>query len=58
MQIYFGKILSAEVQIIDTSGQMLMDSMGNFTEGKIEGQDVEKALKGKTGAYIGKGQSK
>lgn len=48
----FWKNTSAEVQIIDTSGQMLMDSMGNFTEGKIEGQDVEKALKGEIGAYV------
>ena len=34
----FWKNTSAEVQIIDKSGEMLMDSMGNFVGGKIEGQ--------------------
>lgn len=48
----FWKNTSAEVQIIDKSGEMLMDSMGNFIEGKIQGDDVEKALRGVSGAYV------
>ncbi|MBA5850066.1 HAMP domain-containing histidine kinase [Clostridium sp. cel8] len=48
----FWKNTSAEVQVIDTSGYMLMDSIGNYIPGKIEGEDIEQALKGDIGSYI------
>lgn len=50
----FWKNTSAEVQIIDTSGEMLMDSIGNLIPGKVPGDDIEKALKGEMSTYIGK----
>lgn len=43
---------SSEVQIIDCSRYMLMDSIGNFTTGKINDNDVASALRGKEGFYI------
>lgn len=43
---------SAEVQIIDTSGQMLMDSIGNLALEKVKGKDISKALKGGHGTSI------
>lgn len=43
----------AEVQIIDKSGNMLMDSIGNFIEGKVKSKDVKSALQGETGKFIG-----
>lgn len=43
---------SSEVQIIDSSKEMLMDSIGNFTTGKINDQDIINALNGKEGFYI------
>lgn len=43
---------SAEVQIIDNSGQMLMDSIGNYIPGKVKAGDVKKALKGKSATTI------
>lgn len=42
----------AEVQIIDTSGNMLMDSIGNYVPGKIKSRDVKSALKGEYGELI------
>ncbi len=50
----FWKNTSAEVQIIDTSGEMLMDSIGNFIPGKVPGNDIEDALRGEMGTYTGK----
>lgn len=43
---------SSEVQIIDASKEMLMDSIGNFTTGKIDDKDIISALNGKEGFYI------
>ncbi|MFL0248965.1 sensor histidine kinase [Clostridium neuense] len=42
----------AEVQIIDNSGNMLMDSIGNFVETKVKSKDVKKALHGEAGKVI------
>lgn len=42
----------AEVQIIDKSGNMLMDSIGNYVQGKIKSRDVKSALKGEYGKII------
>jgi len=39
----------AEVQIIDKSGNMLMDSIGNYIPGKMKSSDVKSALKGESG---------
>ncbi|WP_259472613.1 sensor histidine kinase [Clostridium estertheticum] len=50
----FWKNTSAEVQIIDNSGMMLMDSIGNFNKEHIEDDDVEKALQGKLGTFTKK----
>lgn len=43
---------SAEVQIVDSSGNMLMDSIGNFVSGKMTDRDIQKALKGDVGTII------
>lgn len=48
----FWKNTSAEVQIIDNSHKMLMDSIGNYIPGKISGDDIDMALKGETASYI------
>ncbi len=48
----FWKNTSAEVQIIDSSREMLMDSIGNFTSGKVNGDDITKALNGELGSSI------
>ncbi|MBU3161312.1 HAMP domain-containing histidine kinase [Clostridium frigoris] len=53
----FWKNTSAEVQIIDKSGMMLMDSIGNFNEKHIEDDDVKKALKGELGTFTKKDKS-
>ncbi|OFI06761.1 alkaline phosphatase synthesis sensor protein PhoR [Clostridium acetireducens DSM 10703] len=50
----FWKNTSAEVQIINKDSKMLMDSIGNFVEGTVVGEDIEKALKGKLGTDIKK----
>lgn len=39
----FWKNTSAEVQIISPSGKMLMDSIGNYIPGTMEGDDIDKA---------------
>lgn len=50
----FWKFTSAQVQIIDNSGSVLMDSIGvQFTQG-LSTPDYKFALKGKTGKWIGK----
>ncbi len=48
----FWKNTNAEVQIINTDKEMLLNSVGNFIEGKIDDSDVRKALEGKTGTLI------
>lgn len=48
----FWKNTSAEVQVISTSRKMMMDSIGNYIPGKINGDDIEKALKGDIGTSI------
>ncbi|MBV4424773.1 sensor histidine kinase [Clostridium tyrobutyricum] len=48
----FWKNTSAEVQIISPSGKMLMDSIGNYIPGTMEGDDIDKALKGDVGSSI------
>jgi len=53
----FWKNTSAEVQIIDNSGMMLMDSIGNFNEEHIEDDDVKKALLGELGTFTKKDKS-
>ena len=50
----FWKNTTAEVQIIDNSGMMLMDSVGNFKEKPIKDDDVTKALQGELGTFIKK----
>lgn len=53
----FWKNTSAQVQIIDNSGMMLMDSIGNFDYKPINDYDVNKALKGELGTFIKKDKS-
>lgn len=53
----FWKNTSAEVQIIDSSGMMLMDSIGNFNYKPIHDDDVKKALKGELGTFIKRDES-
>ncbi|MGH4117462.1 HAMP domain-containing sensor histidine kinase [Clostridium sp.] len=53
----FWKNTSAEVQIIDDSGMMLMDSIGDFDYKPIKDDDVKKALKGELGTFIKKDKS-
>ncbi|WP_175412911.1 ATP-binding protein [Clostridium sp. AWRP] len=48
----FWKNTSAEVQVIDVSGRMLMDSIGNFIPGKVKGEDIKNALNGELGISI------
>ncbi|OBR93743.1 MULTISPECIES: ATP-binding protein [Clostridium] len=48
----FWKNTSAEVQVIDVSGRMLMDSIGNFIPGKVKGEDIKNALNGDLGISI------
>lgn len=45
---------SAEVQIIDPSGKVLMDSVGFVPKDKMETIDVSEALKGDKGEWVGK----
>ena len=48
----FWKNTSAEVQVVDVSGRMLMDSIGNFIPGKVKGEDIKNALNGDLGISI------
>jgi signal transduction histidine kinase len=48
----FWKNTNAEVQIINKNQNMLLDSIGNFIEGKIDDNDVAAALKGDLGTLI------
>ncbi|WP_129598386.1 sensor histidine kinase [Anaerophilus nitritogenes] len=49
----FWRQTPAQVQIINLSGEMLMDSIGVDWKGKIETEDVKMALKGKKGTWTG-----
>lgn len=50
----FWKFTSAQVQIIDESGMVLMDSIGvNFTQ-RQNAPDIKKALEGGTGKWTGR----
>jgi signal transduction histidine kinase len=48
----FWKNTNAEVQIINKNQEMILNSVGNLREGKIDDSDVEKALQGKEGSSI------
>ncbi len=48
----FWKNTNAEVQIINKSNKLLMDSIGYFTDESINDSDVNKALHGTLGVYI------
>ncbi|WZL71665.1 ATP-binding protein [Clostridiaceae bacterium 35-E11] len=50
----FWKQTSAQVQIIDLSGKILMDSIGVVSKDPIETIDFHQALKGEKGLWIGK----
>lgn len=50
----FWKQTSAQVQILDPSGKVLMDSIGLSTEKPINSIDFQRALKGEKGTWIGK----
>lgn len=45
---------SAEVQIIDSNGKVLMDSIGYMSEKNLETTDVKKALVGEKGVWTGR----
>ncbi|EJO5346312.1 HAMP domain-containing histidine kinase [Clostridium botulinum] len=49
----FWRQTSAQVQIIDTNGKVLMDSIGVSHKNDIKTSDVEKALKGEKGVWVG-----
>lgn len=50
----FWKQTTAQVEIIDLNGKILMDSTGVIPDKKITGFDFEAALKGGKGKWIGK----
>ena len=50
----FWKQTSAQVQIINTTGKVLMDSIGVISKNKLESSDYLKALHGEKGKWIGK----
>ena len=45
---------SAQVQVIDTSGNVLMDSIGIIHSESIRTQDIRDALAGSTGKWVGR----
>lgn len=49
----FWKQTSAQVQIVDTTGNVLMDSIGVPPENLAEMEDIKKALNGQRGKWIG-----
>lgn len=49
----FWKQTTAQVQIIDTSGNVLMDSIGIKAPQKVMSSDIKKALEGGEGTWIG-----
>lgn len=50
----FLKQTTAQVQIIDPLGNVLLDSIGYISTDKIESSDFKEAAKGKKGRWIGK----
>lgn len=50
----FWKQTSAQVQILDLSGNVLMDSLGVIPKNTLDTADYKKALKGEQGRWIGK----
>lgn len=50
----FWKQASAQVEIIDVSGKVLMDSIGVMPYDASNAEDVNKALKGQMGKWIGR----
>lgn len=50
----FWRQTSAQVQIFDTSGRLLMDSIGIINPDSRNMEDVEEALKGRKGKWMGK----
>lgn len=50
----FWKLTSAQVQIIDQSGNVLMDSIGVKFNEKLDTVDFRRAIQGQTGKWIGR----
>ncbi|MEF9952170.1 MAG: HAMP domain-containing sensor histidine kinase [Clostridium sp.] len=50
----FWRQTTAQVQIIDLNGKVIMDSIGAFSKNALEYEDVSLALKGQTGTWVGK----
>lgn len=50
----FWKQTTAQVQIIDTSGKVLMDSIGIIPGKDFKADDIKEAMKGQKGKWIGK----
>ena len=50
----FWKQSTSQVEIIDLSGKVLMDSIGVMPSETLQSDDVRQALKGQTGTWIGK----
>jgi signal transduction histidine kinase len=50
----FWRQTSAQVEIVDLNGKVLMDSIGIKHSGILESDDIRKALDGKKGTWIGK----
>lgn len=49
----FWQHTTAQVQILDLDGKILMDSLGVANENGISSPDVEKAIKGEKGTWVG-----
>lgn len=49
----YWKETTAQVQLIDIDGKVIMDSIGASTKETLHNTDVLEALKGKSGTYIG-----
>lgn len=49
----FWKQSTAQVEILDTQGRVLMDSIGVMPSSSINKEDVKRALEGKKGVWIG-----
>ncbi len=51
---FFWTQTSAQVQILDLSGNILMDSIGVIESAPIQSSDFKKAIKGEKGKWVGK----
>lgn len=49
----FWQQTDAQVQIIDFNGNVIMDSIGVSYDGPISSNDIQRALKGEIGKYVG-----